>query len=65
MEFEESFKELIRNSVSIADCDREEIAAWCKDNNINAIFVGMNFHNHIWFIKENDDRVLFMLRWSK
>lgn len=63
IDYEESFQEIIINSISITHKNVEEIESWCKENNVDAVFVGTKYDKYIWFVKGHDSRVLFTLRW--
>lgn len=37
---------------------------WCDEQNIRAGYIGRLEYNCIWYIENDDDRLLFCLRWQ-
>lgn len=43
---------------------KNEIHEWARENNVTISFVGKQFIYDVWYVKEDEHRVYFMLRWS-
>jgi len=41
-----------------------EIISWCKENRVIALYMGRFMLDDIWMVPDQDQRVIFMLRWS-
>lgn len=62
-EYSHSFQLLLTQCTTIEHRDIKEVQNWCDENNIHATFVGSTYDKDIWFVKESNDRMLFVLRW--
>lgn len=62
-EFSPSFQLLLKQCTFIDNRDIKEVHDWCKEHNIYAFFVGSNYDKHVWFVEDEHNRVMFMLRW--
>lgn len=62
-EYSPSFQLLLAQCTTIEKREITEVQDWCDEHNIHATFVGSNYDKDIWFVKERDSRILFMLRW--
>lgn len=63
-EYSHSFQLLLAQCTFIDKKDVKEVYNWCKEHNIYAMFVGSNYDKDVWFVKDENNRVMFMLRWS-
>jgi len=46
--------------------DRDEITAWCKENDVNAFYYGrhMTTKKDYWIVLDPEHNVMFSLRWA-
>jgi hypothetical protein len=67
----ESGAQLISDERDIAvDCRKRTVVwSWCAENNIVAEYQGTRFGNlfglDMWRVKNDQDRILFLLRWQE
>lgn len=62
--YSHSFQLLLSQCTFIDKKDIKEVNNWCEENNIHATFLGSNYGKDVWFVKSQDNRVLFLLRWG-
>lgn len=62
-DYSHSFQLLLKQCTPIENGDIKQVHDWCKEHNIRAIFVGSNYGKNIWFVEDEQSRVLFTLRW--
>lgn len=42
----------------------EDVDRWCKENSIKYVYMGRHYAQEIWYIEDEEQRMLFALRWT-
>lgn len=50
--------------IAVVSNYREDVWSWCDKNNINLEYQGTLGHTDLWRVRDEAQRVLFLLRWS-
>lgn len=62
-ELSKYFLDDVLGKVVYTEGSNEEILSWNESNNISAVFLGTMHAEKLWYIDNDDERVLFILRW--
>lgn len=50
--------------IGVATWDRDAVWTWCENNGINIEYQGTLAGTDVWRVRDEKQRVMFILRWS-